>query len=408
MFYNIMESWANKYTPKKINELLLDVEIINSIKSYLLNFPKTKKPVLLLYGPTGSGKTSAAYAFAHEMNCELIEVNASDCRNAEQIRSIVGNASKQMSLFMKRKLILIDELDGLSGHEDRGGVQEILTIFGSTKFPIICTANDPFDKSLAEIRKKSLMIEINNLDYSKIFNVLKGICEKENISYDETALKQLARQADGDLRAAINDLQSLAAVHKHITTDSISTLSFREKTSNIIDALLKIFKTSETSIARTALDDVDEEFEKIVLWIDENLPKEYEKPNELESAYNFLSRSNVYQGRIRKNQYWRLLVYATALITAGVAVSKDQKYRKFVSYKPTTRILALWKAKMKYYKRKDIAEKIAQKTHISKHRAVQEILPYIQQIMKKDLIKREEFVSYFDFSDEEVTWMVTH
>lgn len=403
-----MQSWIDKYQPRKFEDLIADRSKIEDIKEYLDKFPKVKKRALILYGPCGSGKTSTIYTFAREMDYEIVEVNASDFRNADKIKSVVGNASKQMSLFMKKKVILIDEVDGLSGRDDRGGVGEITKIIDNTSFPIICTANNPFDKSLANLRKKANMIEFEELDHVKIYEILIKICERENVQYDESALKQLSRQASGDIRAAINDLQSVSSINEKINLDSIADIDYRERTASIIDALLKIFKTGDTQIALHALDDVEEDFDKSLLWIDENLPKEYDKSQDLQRAYEFLSRSNVFRGRIRRSQYWRLLVYVIALMTTGISVSKDEKYKKFVPYKPTTRILKMWRANMKFLKRKTIAEKIAEKTHTSTKRVIQDILPYIQMMMKKNIEERNNLTEYFEFNKEEVTWMVTN
>ena len=67
-----------------------------------------------LWGDSGTGKTATAVALAHELGLELIEVNASDSRNKEAIGSLIGGAVNQGSLFGTGKLILVDEVDGLS------------------------------------------------------------------------------------------------------------------------------------------------------------------------------------------------------------------------------------------------------------------------------------------------------
>src|SRR3989344_970244 len=105
--------------------------------------------------------------------------------------------------------------------------------------------------------------------------------------------------------------------------------------------------------------------EKIFLWIDENLPREYDKPDDLAKAYDVLSRADVMYGRISRWQHWRFLSYVSELLTAGIAVSKKEKYSKFVQYQPTQRILKIWIANQKYLKRKAIAQKIAGATHSS-------------------------------------------
>src|SRR5690349_22980114 len=118
-----------------------------------------KKKSAILYGPIGSGKTSSVHVLAKEMDLELVEVNALDFRNAEGMQAIIGMASKQMSLFSSGKIILVDEIDGLSGTKDRGGIPELIRIIDESPFPVICTAVDVFDSKFSPLRKKSLMVE---------------------------------------------------------------------------------------------------------------------------------------------------------------------------------------------------------------------------------------------------------
>ena len=137
----------------------------------------------------------------------------------------------------------------------------------------------------------------------------------------------------------------------------------------------------------------------------QNLPEEYQKPEDLARAYDCLSRADVFNGRIRRWQHWRFLVYVNALISAGVAVAKDEKYKSFTSYKPTTRILKLWRANMKYQKRKSIASKIADKTHTSSKRALQDTLPYLSIIFRKNKKLAGQLAQEFELDKDEVEWL---
>jgi replication factor C large subunit len=257
---------------------------------------------------------------------EIIEVNASDFRNKDKINSIIGNAIKQMSLFATSKIILVDEIDGLSGSKDRGGISEITKLIAESSFPVLLTANNPWDNKFSSLRNKTEMIEFPSLDYKDIFKVLKRICDKENISYEDDTLKTFARRCGSDVRAAINDLQTFTN-DKKLTKETLEELSDRNKTEKITSALLKIFKTTDANIARNALNNIDEDFDKVMLWIDENLPKEYIIPEDLARAYDKVSKADVFSRRIRRRQHWRFLIYINALLSAGIATAKDEKYK---------------------------------------------------------------------------------
>lgn len=396
--------WIKKYAPKKIADIEGHGEALEELKKFVTRFKKGK--ALLLYGASGGGKTSSVYALAHELGYELIEINASDTRNAEQIDLLLGNASKQLSLFFKSKIILIDELDGITGKEDRGGVQAIERLIEKSPYPIIMIANDPYADKLSSLRKKSIMLEFSTRPHSSVLNYLKKICKEEKIIYDEEALSMLARRAGGDLRAAINDLQTLAGHDKKLTRKEVEEISNeRDNTDTIIQSLIKVLKTTDVAVALQAFDNIEEDLDKVFLWMDENLPKEYTKPTDLARGFDALSRADVFRGRIIRWQHFRFYVYCYNLLSAGIALSKDEKYKSFISYKPNTRILKLWIAKQKNLKKNAIAEKIADKTHTSKRKALQDTLPYLKPVFKKNKKEADRLSEYFELDKEQIEWL---
>ena len=399
-----MQPLIHKYIPKSTREIFGQDNSIRQLKNFIVNFSREKKNSALVYGQSGTGKTCSVYAIANELGYEVIEVNASEFRNAEQINLKVGNAIKQRSLFAGGKIILVDEIDGLSGHEDRGGIQAITKLMEDSTYPIIMTATNPFDNKFSSLRSKSNLIEFRQLDYLSIFKILKRICEHEKIGYDEEILKAFSRRSGGDARASINDLQLLTQNKKELTKESLEELAERNKTDKIMTALNKIFKTTDLKIAISALENVEEDIDEQFLWIDENLPKEYVNPIELAKAYEMLSKADVFKRRIKRWQHYRFLVYINALITAGIASAKKEKYKQFVEYKPTGRILKLWWAKQKSMKKKAIAEKIAVKTHSSKKEILKNTMPYLP-IMFKNKEMRDNIINYLGLNEEEVGWV---
>ena len=393
--------WTQKHAPssKEIPQPAVD-----SLRKFLVEFKKQKKKAAFLYGPSGTGKTAAVYALAKELNLEILEVNASDVRNAEGVETKLGIASKQMSLFGLGKVILVDEIDGLAGNNDRGGAGAVANVIAETKFPVVLTANDPFDSKLSSIRTKSVMMEFTAIDYLEITKVLKAVCEKENVPADEAILKTIARRSGGDLRSAMTDVQTLAA--SGITKEGLAVLGDRDREESMQTALIKVFKNSDPLIALSAFDFVPEDLDGCLLWVDESLPKEYTNPADLARAYDSLAKADVYRGRIKRRQHWHFLTSVNAMLSAGVAVAKDQKYPGVQTYAKTMRILKIWQANMKYQKRKAIAEKLAAITHTSAKRTIQE-LPYLQMIFKKGHPSAAKIADAADLDEEEVEWLRT-
>ncbi|MFH1510890.1 MAG: AAA family ATPase, partial [Candidatus Woesearchaeota archaeon] len=243
-----MVPWTKKYAPKSSKELSGQDPAIQQIRDFILNFKKQKKKAMLLYGPSGTGKTSAVHAIAKENNLEIVEVNASDTRNSEQILAVLGNAIKQQSLFSKGKVILVDEVDGIAGQQDRGGVQALAKLIEKPAFPVILAANNPWDNKFSSLRSKTTMVQFMALDYLTIYRQLKRICAEEKIKAEDDLLKNIARRSGGDMRSAINDLQSMG----EISAESVQELSDRDRTESVMQALMKVFKTTQPDIALPA------------------------------------------------------------------------------------------------------------------------------------------------------------
>ena len=390
------------YAPNNTKEILGQERAILTINHFIKTFPQRKK-ALLLYGPPGSGKTSSIYAAAKESKLEILEVNASNFRDEKKLSASIGEASKQQSLFAQSKLLLVDEIDGLFNRKDRGAVPTLVNLIKNTSFPIMFTANNPWDSKFSKLRSACDMVEFKQLSHQTVLAILRDICTKETITYEERALASLARRAGGDVRGALIDLQTLSN-NNTFTFDQLELLGQRRQLDTMFNALLKIFKTTDAFIARTAFNDIDEDLEEVQQWIDENLPKEYTKPYDIYRAYEKLSRADVFRGRIIKRQHWHFLAIINVLLSAGIALSKDEKYPKFVRYSPTQRFLKVWRANMKNAKRKAIAEKIAAKTHCSTKVALHATLPYLKP-MFKSRITAAPIIHFFDFNKEEVAWL---
>lgn len=397
------EIWIVKYAPRKSSEIVGQDAAMRQLRDFIGG--RSTRKAIILHGPYGCGKTAAAYTVADESGYEVVEMNASDFRSKARINEVVGNAMQQQSLFHKGKIILIDEIDGLSGTKDRGGVQAITALVKESTFPVVLVANNPFDSKFSSLRRLASLASFDPIDYNVIYGVLEKICKDEKIIFDEMLLKSLARRAGGDMRAAINDLQTVAGAGRKLDKEAMSVLSGRNQGESMPSALIKVFKTTDAAIALAAFNEVREDIDKQFLWIAENLPKEYSNPEDLAAAYDVLSRADVFKGRIRRQQHWRFLAYISQLLTAGVALSKKEKYKKPPNYTATSRLLEMYKAKMKYMRRKSIAEKLASHTHTSSRAALQHTLPYLQHVFRHDGDMASGIAQQLELDEEEIDWL---
>lgn len=396
-----MTLYTTKYAPENSEQIFGQQTAVEELKDFIVNYKSKKQKAALLHGPIGNGKTSSVYALVKELNYDILEINSSDLRNAENIRSFLDSALGQQSLFFKPKVILIDEVDNISGVKDRGCIPALLKAIENSKFPVVLTANDIEDSKLKSLKKSSLLINFHKLQYRTIAHALKWVCEQENIDFEEKAINSLARQVDGDMRAALLDLH-ICTINNKISFEDVANLSDRKRTEMILNALRIIFKSSTIENALPALDDVDVDIRDVFFWIDENMPKEYLSPKSLAKGYKFLSRADVFNGRIMKRQHWRFLAYISNLLTAGISSAKEERNPDFVPYRQTMRFLRMWQAKMKNAKKKEIALKLARCAHTSFNSAMKQI-PYLQTIFRNN--GGEKIAQELELSDEEAEWL---
>ncbi len=378
-----MKSFIEKYKPKDCKEIPQQIQVLKSLIQ--------KKKHVLIYGPTGSCKTCSVYTIAEELDYEIIEVNASDFRTKNQIDLIIGQASEQQSLFQKEKILLIDEADCISGNKDRGGPQAILNILKNSKFSVILIANDPSNEKLKEIKRLTTLIEFKPIPTREIIAILKKICEKEKIIFIENSLKTIALNCNGDIRAAINELQS-SIINKEV----IELNEPRDYEINLANLLSLVFKTKNFYLHRI-MENLEVDLDEYSLWLDENIPLEY-SGNDLFNAYELFSKGDVFKGRIHRWQHWRFLYYQTILLSSGISVVKKSPNHSFTAYKKSMRPLKIWQANMQNSKMKSIAEKMAISTHISTKEAIKNFRLY------KNIIN-EEITKELRLTDEEIEYL---
>lgn len=393
--------WTEKYAPRTIDETVGQEKQIAAIRSFLDRFPEERS--MLLTGPPGVGKTSTVTAVAKERDLELIELNASDFRKQADIESKIGAALGQMSLFHRGKIVLIDEVDGISGRYDRGGASALAKLIDTARFPVFLTANDADQSKLKGLRKASSVVEFDKVPYRTIAEVLERIARIERLDYDEQALLDLAGASGGDLRAAITDLQLLSSAR--ITRETVASLDEREREEKIVQAMIRVLKTTREDAALGAFDFLSENIDDILLWVDENVPREYRKPADLARLYERVSHADILNARIRRRQHWRFLTYMFYDLTVGVAVAKDEKYTGAPSVKRPFRPLRIWQANMKLATPRKIAERIARDLHEPRKRLVSEDLAYVRIIASRDRSFHEGLVERYELEKKEADWL---
>jgi replication factor C large subunit len=201
------DAWTVKHKPRTLSEIVGNAEgirvFVDWIKSWNKDIPK--KRCAFIYGPPGIGKTVTVESAANDLKMEFVEKNASDYRTEDAVNRFAGLASQYGSLFGGKRIVLLDELDGLTGTSDRGGVKAIIGIAKEAQCPIVLIANSAYNPRFGYLRNYCLLIEFKKPAAGDIAKRLKKISEEEGIAADEDALKFIAQRSGGDVRSAVND-----------------------------------------------------------------------------------------------------------------------------------------------------------------------------------------------------------
>lgn len=371
-------SLSEKYRPRTYKEIVGQEKAISEIKTFLAEFPKKK--ALLLYGPPGTGKTTLAIVSALENEAEVFELNSSDLRNRAKLEEVLKPASVQTSLFKKNKILLVDEVDGVTG-TDIGGIPELIRILDKSSHPVIITGNDVWQTKLAPLRPKCKLVEMKSLTTDHIAAYLKEIAKKEGVEENIHFLRQIALKSQGDLRAALNDFQtySLDKESLYVTQDK------RHREESIFNILKLLFQERQDFLE--LFDTTEMSLDEILLWIEENIPREYQDES-LHRAYQALSTADIHRGRIYRQQHWRFLIYQNAFQSAGISYAKPRPKSAFTKYERPKRVLKIWLNNQKTAKKKTIAQKYAKHVHCSLKRVMRDF-ELLKPIMQKPEVQEQ-------------------
>lgn len=401
-----MTDWTEKYRPTTLSEVRGNNKARDNLEEWAESWDDHRKSVIV-HGSPGIGKTSAAHALAADMGWPVMELNASDSRGADVIEKVAGEAAKSGTLTggeAGRRLVILDEADNFHGNADYGGSREVTRVVKDANQPIVLVANEFYDMSKS-LRNSCETIEFRDVSKRSIVPVLRDICRREGVEFEEEALEKIAESTSGDLRSAVNDLQAVAEEAERLTVDDVVT-GDRDTTEGIFDFLDELIKEKDAEGALRASYDVDETPDDLLNWIEDNVPKDYAGA-ELADAYGFLANADRWLGRVRATQdysYWR---YATDNMTAGVAASRRGDKGGWTRYGPPSYWSKLGRTKGTRNTRDGIAERIAEREGTSVATARRELMPFLSAMThhckNRDLTVR--MAAAYDLDESDVSFV---
>jgi replication factor C large subunit len=366
-----------KYTPRSLNEIIGNKLGVGRLRQFAADINSGKKPrPVMVYGPSGTGKTTAVRSLAIENGFELLELTSSDYRDAETLRKKLLPAAKSRGLFSKTTLVLFDEIDELSSVFDKGAEGVVMEMVKESRQPIAFTASDFWDQRISFLRNHVERVEFKKVESREIIDYLKRIANEEGQKVEEGALREIAYRSDGDVRAALNDLEMVLIGGN----DILENLAVRNRKLEIFRTLDKIFMTNSLMQARSSVDSSDVDIDMLLNWVDENIPNRYWTKRSISEAYEQLSFASRFFEMAERTRYYGYVKYANVGI-AGVSISGGGNTKYVNPYAFPSKIKYLGATKEERSIQSKIALKLSHYLHTNRHKVISSYLQPLKQLV---------------------------
>lgn len=360
--------WSEKYRPTSLLEMIGNEEAKQSFVKWIVKWIKGTKP-LLLVGPPGIGKTTMAILGAKQFGYDLISLNASDVRNKQRIQEILnpvmGNAG-----ILGKMMIFVDEVDGIHGRSDFGGVAALMDILKEPTVPIVLAANSDTSDKMKEIKKVTTTIRMNPIPPRLLRFYLDAILRKEGASLKIGAMIKLVLDSRGDIRSILNSAQVLVSGFEPQTEKSFETTDVESAINSFFKA-----KSKEEALAVLYSLKIDPQ-EKINAFYSSIITSRLET-QEMEEMLDVISEADMLYGKIMREQQWRLLRYLDSILIRLYRKDATVRYSQYnLPWPLITRLR--WDGKAI----RELETNLAKRMHVSRSNFATFYLPYMLTCIK--------------------------
>ena len=214
--------WVEKYRPTKLHEITGNEETIKRLQVF---GEQGNVPNIIIAGPPGIGKTTSILCLARQLlgasyKEAVLELNASNDRGIDVVRNKIKMFAQQKVTLPRgrHKIIILDEADSMTSGAQQA-LRRTMELFSkSTRFALACNQSD---KIIEAIQSRCAVLRYTKLTDAQVLERLLDICEKENVVKTDDGLEAIVFTAQGDMRQAINNLQSTHAGFGFVNTENV-------------------------------------------------------------------------------------------------------------------------------------------------------------------------------------------
>ena len=393
--------WSEVYRPLTVEQMIGNEDARSAVVKWLSGWISGIKPLLLI-GPPGVGKTSLVHALTRLFDYDLIEMNASDTRNREELETRIRPMFDNASIVGKKMLLFLDEVDGISSREDAGGMESLIRMIKEPIIPIIMSANVRHTK-IKELVKVCKVIEFNPITPRLLMLFLDYVLKKENKKLDLDKKVSIVNNSHGDVRSLLNSTQSKFAGYDTTREDTFEI--------DIADAINGYFSSGNQEDAKAFLLQADaiyrdprfgmsteERRKDMINALFSSIVSSRIDLESLAAILDVLSKADIIVGRIRENRQWSLLRYIDNIIAYGLFQNSRNKGIKYNQYGLSWPIMQPIFIRGRYMK--NLLLELAQENHTSTSIFGSICLPYLIRIMIDNKMDSKDFVKVLNLDEK--------